>query len=152
MAIPQLADDFSEFLRLLNFHKVKYLLVGGYAVATYGYVRATNDLDIWVEADPDNAQRIVNALQEFGFPANQLKRELFLTSDQIVRMGVPPLRLEILTSISGLRFKPCYEEREVVQMGNLDVPVISLVRLRENKRAAGRAKDLVDLENLADSP
>jgi predicted nucleotidyltransferase len=148
MAIPVLARDFKEFLKSLNSNRVEYLLIGGYAVGIYGYVRATNDLDIWVKVSPENADRTVRALHEFGFTATVLTTDLFLASNNVVRMGVPPLRIEILTSISGVDFDLCYAEKKVFDIEGVLVPVISLTRLRENKAASGRAKDLADLENL----
>ena len=148
MAIPSLPDDFKEFLRLLDSNRVKYLLIGGYAVNVYGYVRTTNDLDIWVDVNPENAARIDQALREFGFSVPGLTSDLFLAPNNVVRMGLPPVRVEILTTISGVEFEPCYAERQMVQIEELVVPVISLSRLRENKAASGRAKDLADLENL----
>jgi hypothetical protein len=148
MAIPTLPRDFKEFLKLLGSHGVEYLLVGGYAVGIHGYVRATNDLDIWVKISNRNAGGIDAALREFGFAGSTLSPELFLSPNTVVRMGVPPMRLEILTSVSGVQFDVCYAEREMVGIDELLVPVISLARLRENKAAAGRAKDLADLDIL----
>jgi hypothetical protein len=95
----QIPPDFKEFLRLLNFHQVEYLLIGGYAVGYYGFVRATGDMDIWVKIDPANANKVVKALKEFGFAVPELSPELFLKEEQIIRMGLPPLRLEILRQI-----------------------------------------------------
>jgi hypothetical protein len=148
MAIPALARDFKEFLKLLNSYHVEYLLIGGYAVGIYGYVRATNDLDIWINRSAENAAKIERALRKFGFAGTGLTASLFLEPNNVVRMGVPPMRIEILTSISGVEFGLCYAEKEVTQIEELVVPVISLARLRENKAASGRAKDLADLENL----
>lgn len=148
MAIPTLPQDFSEFLKSLNSAGVEYLLIGGYAVGVYGYVRATNDLDVWVRISPANAAATVRALHEFGFTSPDLTEGLFLEPGNVVRMGVPPMRLELLTSINGVDFETCYQERVMVSMGDVTAPVISLPRLRENKRAAGRAKDLADLDNL----
>jgi hypothetical protein len=148
MAIPALAKDFKELLKLLNSNSVEYLLIGGYAVGIHGHIRATNDLDIWVNISSGNAARIDHALREFGFAGAALTPDLFLARNNIVRMGVPPLRIEILTSISGVEFESCYAEQEVFQIEELVVPVISLARLRENKAASGRAKDLADLESL----
>ena len=148
MAIPALARDFKEFLKSLNSNRVEYLLIGGYAVAVHGHVRATNDLDIWVGIDPDNARRIDRALREFGFASSALAPHLFLAQNNVVRMGLPPVRIEILTSISGVEFELCYAERETIQIEEMAVPVISLARLRQNKAASGRAKDLADLESL----
>ena len=103
MATPALARDFKEFLKLLNLNHVEYLLIGGYAVGIYGHIRATNDLDIWVNVNPENAARIERALSEFGFAAG-LTSGLFLVPNNVVRMGVPPIRIEVLTSISGVDF------------------------------------------------
>jgi hypothetical protein len=148
MAMIQIPPDFKEFLRLLNFHQVEYLLIGGYAVGYYGFVRATGDMDVWVKINPDNAIKVVTALKEFGFAVPELSPELFLKEDQIVRMGVPPLRLEILTTISGVEFIACFENRLIAQIDDLDVNLINLEDLKLNKRASRRLKDLLDLENL----
>jgi hypothetical protein len=143
-----LAKDFKEFLKSLNSNSVEYLLIGGYAVGIHGHVRATNDLDIWVNISPENAAGIDRALREFGFASQSLTPNLFLARNEVVRMGVPPVRIEILTSISGVEFASCYAERQMIYVDEIDVPVISLARLRENKAAAGRLKDLADLEGL----
>ncbi|MGB3633705.1 MAG: hypothetical protein WA982_06665 [Rubrobacteraceae bacterium] len=148
MATTPLPPDFSEFLRLLNENEVRYLLVGGYAVGYHGYVRATADMDVWVARDHENAPRLVDTLQEFGFGVEGLSPELFLEEERVIRMGVPPVRIEILTSISGVDFDECYEERIVEQWDDVQVNVISLPKLKSNKRASGRLKDLVDLDYL----
>jgi len=148
MATTRLPPDFKEFLKLLKEHKVRYLLIGGYAVGYHGYPRATADMDIWVAIQPDNAQKIVSALQEFGFDSSELSAELFLKNDQIIRMGVPPVRLEIITSISGVEFDECYKGRVIDNLDGIEVNLISLKHLKVNKKASGRYKDLNDLENL----
>jgi len=148
MATIPLPLDFSAFLKLLDAHEVRYLLIGGYAVGYYGYVRATADMDLWVPREPENAQRLVAALRDFGFDVPALKPELFLKENQIIRMGEPPMRIEISTSISGVEFETCYAERVVAEWDDVWVNVISLARLKENKRASGRLKDLTDLEYL----
>jgi len=150
MAMPVLARDFKEFLKLLISHRVEFLLIGGYAVGIYGHVRATNDLDIWVDISATNSDRIEAALSEFGFSMEGANSGLFLVPDNVVRMGMPPIRIEILTSISGVEFGPCYAEREMIQLEDMSVPVISLGRLKQNKAASGRAQDLADLEHLGD--
>jgi hypothetical protein len=144
----ELPPDFSEFLRLLNAHGVEYLLVGGYAVAIHGYPRATVDMDVWVAMQQANAQRIVAALDEFGFALPELTAELFLGPERIVRMGAAPTRIEILTSIDGVDFDQCRRRSVSIELDGISVPVIGLADLRANKRAAGRTKDLLDLENL----
>src|SRR5437764_525790 len=107
----ELPPDFREFLKLLHAHNVRYLLIGGYAVAYHGYPRATNDIDAWVSTDAENAQRIVAALKDFGFDMPELSEDLFTKDNNIVRMGVEPTRIELTTSISGVRFDECYAER-----------------------------------------
>src|ERR1035437_9666181 len=96
----ELPSDFKEFLKLLNDKEVRYLLIGGYAVGYHGYPRATSDMDIWIDLHPDNAVRVVTALQEFGFNLPELKPEIFSKENAIIRMGIPPMRLEISTGIA----------------------------------------------------
>ena len=147
----KLADDFKEFLRLLARHGVKYLLIGGYAVGVYGYVRPTGDLGVWIAVEAENADRLVVALKEFGFGLSNLKPELFLDPKGIVRMGVPPLRLKILAHISGVDFETCYQDRVAGKVDGVAVDLISLEHLKHNKAASGRFKDLDDLEHLGGS-
>lgn len=148
MAMMRLYPDFKEFLKLLNSHGVEYLVVGGYAVGKYGYVRATADIDIWLRRDAANAARTVDAVREFGFDVPELTHGLLLRPRGITRMGVPPFRIEMLTDISGVDFDTCYAARDVSEIDGIEVPFISLEHLRINKRASGRSKDLVDLEHL----
>jgi predicted nucleotidyltransferase len=148
MATIRLQPDFKDFLKLLREHKVQYLLIGGYAVGYHGYPRATADMDIWIAMKPDNAEKIVSALREFGFDMPILSAELFLKDKQIVRMGIPPVKLEIITSISGVEFDECYKERVTDVLDGIEVDLISLKHLKINKKASGRYKDLNDLENL----
>jgi len=133
---------------LLNLKKVKYLVVGGYAVGYYGYPRATGDIDIWISPELENAERLVEVFREFGFNVPELSTELFLKENQITRIGVPPLRLEILTTVSGLNFNDCYPTRTIAALDEVEVSFISLEQLKVNKRAANRFKDLDDLEKL----
>jgi len=144
----QIPSDFKEFLRLLHFHQVEYLLIGGYAVGYYGFVRATGDMDVWINISQVNATKVATALKEFGFAVPELSAELFLQKERIIRMGLPPLRLEILTTISGVEFTDCYQNRLIIQIEDLEVNLINLEDLKINKRASGRLKDLLDLENL----
>ena len=148
MDAPLLTDDFKEFLRLLNANRVDYLLVGGYAVGLHGYPRATVDLDVWVRATRDNAERVLRALREFGFDSPELEPTLFTDTRSIVRFGVPPFRIEVMTSIDGVEFEGCRAQAVEFDLDDVRVPVISLADLKINKRAAGRHKDLADLENL----
>ena len=141
-----LPPDFREFLRLLSSHKVRYLLVGGYAVGYYGYPRATADMDIWVATDSENVGKVIAALAEFGFTG--VGPELFAKEQQVLRMGAPPLRIELLTGISGVKFEECYAQRAVANLGGVEVNLIGLEHLKTNKAASGRYKDLNDLEHL----
>jgi hypothetical protein len=144
----ELANDYKEFLRLLRAHGVEYLLIGGWAVGYYGYPRATYDLDIWIAISPANADRVVKALTDFGFDVPELSTDLFLQPDKIVRMGVEPKRIEVMTSISGVEFDECYRQRLETTMNDVPVSLINLRDLKINKKATGRLKDLADLEQL----
>ena len=145
MKIPQ---DFKEFLKLLNENDAEYLLIGGYAVGYYGYPRPTGDMDVWIKISADNAEKVLKSLQQFGFTSPELTKDLFLQDKRIVRMGVPPFRLEVSTYIDGVEFDECFAEKEIVEFDEVSVNLISLRQLKINKRASGRYKDLNDLENL----
>ena len=148
MAMIHLPSYFKEFLKLLNAHQVEYLLIGGYAVSYHGYPRATVDMDIWIALQPANAERIVVVLKEFGFDLPELSPELFLKEGQIIRLGVPPVRIELATTVSGVNFNECYTERLTDILDGVEVNLISLRHLKINKKASGRHSDLADLENL----
>jgi predicted nucleotidyltransferase len=148
MDAPLLTDDFREFLKSLNDNYVEYLLVGGYAVGLHGYPRATIDLDVWVRPDGVNADRVISALRLFGFTTTSLSKDLFINPESLVRFGVPPFRIEIMTSISGVQFDACHTRAVHFDVDGMSVPVIALADLKVNKLAAGRHKDLNDLENL----
>jgi hypothetical protein len=135
-------------LKLLNSHQVEYLLIGGYAVGYHGYPQSTGDMDLWVAVHQANANRIVAALQEFGFDLPDLSADLFLKEHQVVRMGMPPLRIELLTSISGVDFPDCYSQRITDEIDGVEAQIISLLHLKQNKQASGRHRDLDDLEHL----
>jgi len=147
MATIPIPPDFSEFLKLLQDHKIKYLLIGGYAVC-YGHVRSTGDMDIWIEKSAGNAEKLVNALHDFGFQEKTLGKEIFLAPGKIIRMGVPPVRIELMNTITGVNFQECYENKIEDDCNGVKVNIISLEKLRQNKRATGRFKDLSDLEHL----
>jgi hypothetical protein len=144
----QLPVDFKEFLRLLNSDRVEYLLVGGYAVSQHGYPRPTGDLDIWIAVSQDNAARLVGALEKFGFGTSGVSVDLFLKPRTVVRMGHPPVKIEIITTAAGVDFASCYSRRQNAVIDGVDVPVISRADLLTNKRAAGRPKDLNDVQVL----
>lgn len=141
-----LPTDFKEFLQLLNSHRVEYLIVGGYAVGYYGYPRATADMAVWINAAPQNAEKLIVVFAAFGF--NEVSADIFLKENQIIRMGVPPLRIEMLTSVSGVSFTRCFARKETGVIDDIEVNFISLQDLKANKKASGRFKDLDDLEHL----
>lgn len=146
MTTIQLPPDFKEFLRLLSEHSVRFLLVGGYAVNAYGSIRNTIDIDIWIDGEESNRERTIAAIRTFGFAS--ASTELLADADAILRMGVPPLRIEVMQTLSGVEFEPCWEQRVELQVDDWAVPMISLADLKRNKRAAARPKDLADLSGL----
>ncbi|MBF0502457.1 MAG: nucleotidyltransferase [Candidatus Riflebacteria bacterium] len=143
-----LAKDFKEFLRLLTEKSVKYLLIGGYAVTFHGYVRPTGDMDIWVDASSENIERLILLIKEFGFGDATLSIEDFSDPTKIFRMGLPPVRIEIMTSIDGVGFQECYSSRIVSIIDGISISIINLEQLKKNKKASGRHKDLSDLDYL----
>jgi hypothetical protein len=140
--------DFSEFIACFVARDVRFLIVGGYAVAAHGHPRYTKDLDVWVRVDPENASRIVDALADFGFGDLGLAAEDFLVDDVVVQLGREPQRIDLLTFVSGVEFDEAYANRAVLQIGEAEVPVIGREELRRNKLATGRLRDLADLEDL----
>ncbi len=143
-----LNPDFKEFIESLNDNHVRYLVVGGYAVALHGYPRYTKDIDIWVEMTRENAARIVKALDQFGFGSLNLKESDFTEPDQIIQLGYPPRRIDILTTLPGVEFSECYLSHTTVMMEDVPINFIDLENLKKNKKATGRHQDLADLENL----
>lgn len=148
MATTRLPADFRDFLKLLNSQQIEYLLVGGYAVCYHGYYRNTVDIDFWIAVNPQNAARITKAIREFGFNLPQLKEDLFLQPGRIIRMGVEPTRIEILTQISGCEFTDCYARRVQGTLDGVPVNIISLPDLIKNKTSSGRLRDLDDAQKL----
>ena len=146
-----LSQDFKEFVELLNKNEVEYLIVGGYAVGIHGYPRYTGDLDIWINATRQNARKMVAVLTEFGFDSFGLTEEDFTKLGNVIQMGYPPFRIDILTTIDGVRFKDCYKNKIVVLHDEITLDVIGIEDLRRNKKVSGRLKDIDDLENLKDS-
>jgi hypothetical protein len=143
-----LNQDFREFIQSLNDNSVRYLVVGGYAVALHGHPRYTKDIDIWIELSEANAARLVEALREFGFGSLGLEVTDFLVTDQIIQLGYPPNRIDLITSLEGVDFETCYEARVAVEIDDVTVNFIDLENLKQNKKATGRLQDLADLENL----
>jgi predicted nucleotidyltransferase len=144
-----LNEDYKDMLRSLNDERVKYLLVGAYALAVHGFPRATKDIDFFVEASPDNAESLLRALTQFGAPVANLSSADFAVEGIVYQIGSGPRRIDILTRIDGVTFTSAYERRVTVQLEGLDVSVISREDLMANKSASGRAQDLADLERLS---
>ena len=133
---------------MLSKHKVEYLIVGGYAVATYGYVRYTGDMDFFIALNLENASRMVLVFQEFGLNTPEINETLFAEPGKIMRVGVEPMRLEVMNQIDGVTFSECYDQRVVLVVNDIPVNFISLEFLLKNKKATGRGKDKVDAEEL----
>ncbi len=144
----ELPQDFKELFESFNAHKVEYLLLGGYAVIAYGYVRNTSDIDVVVSDGEENARRLMKALAVFGFGETELKADLFTKPDSVVRMGVEPLKIEILNYLKGVNFKDAYSRRNSVQVEDITIDLIALPDLLANKKAVGRLKDLADASEL----
>ena len=141
-------DDFEEFLKLLNARNVEYVIVGGYAVAFYGYVRATKDLDILFRNSRQNIKRLRTALEAFGFNIDDLDDVAFSEHGKIVRMGIAPVMIELINAVSGLSFNRIWRNRTMGEYGSATVPFICLEDLLINKQAAGRPQDLADYAEL----
>lgn len=140
--------DFKEFIELLNSNKVKYLILGGYAVAFHGHPRYTKDLDVWLESSEENADKTIQVLKDFGFGALGLTKEDFLLEGQVVQLGYPPSRIDLINSPSGVDFKTCYASRIEFDIEGVIICVIDVENLKKNKRASGRLQDLADVEKL----
>ena len=135
-------------MKLLNSTRVEYLLIGGYAVGYYGYSRATMDMDVWIALSAGNARKVADTLIRFGFPETAVDESAFLDKKRIVRLGLPPVRMEIMTDISGVTFDACFKRRNRVVIDGLKINLIALDDLVANKIASGRHKDLDDVEHL----
>ena len=144
----QLERDLREFIELLNARDVRYLIIGAYALAHHGHPRYTGDIDFFVEASPQNAERISQVLEQFGFANVGVAEEDFTAADQVVQLGVEPHRMDLMTSISGVSFEEAWNTREYGELDGLRVPFISRELLRRNKAALGRKQDLADLDYL----
>ncbi len=147
MALKQLPDGFREFLSSLNENGVRYLLLGGWAVGIYGYPRATGDMDIFIAVDDTNLDHLLKALYQFGAPS--ISKDHFKEEGNVFRMGRSPVKIEILSSASGIQFENCYERRRVVTVDTLDISLISREDLIINKKKAARPQDLADVERLS---
>jgi hypothetical protein len=147
--MKQLPDDFREFLSLLNEKQVEYLVVGGWALGVHGYVRATGDMDIWVGSNETNLDRLLTALFSFGVP-KEVTKEFFMEEGNVFRMGTPPMRIEIITEATGVKFTECFSRRMEIVIDDLPILIISYDDFVINKRSSRRLKDLADLESLGE--
>jgi len=143
-----LEDDLKEFVELLNALNVHYLVVGGFAVAYYGYPRFTADLDLFIERSRENADRLLQVIERFGFGDLNLSADDFLKEDQVIQLGVSPNRIDLLTFISAVDFQEAWAARQQAEMQGVSVPIISKEMLKRNKAATGRSQDLLDLKRL----
>jgi hypothetical protein len=141
-------QDFRDLFAEFNALRVDYLIVGAYALAVHGYVRATKDLDVWVRPEPENAVRVFRALQAYGAPTAELSEDDFAHPDVTFQIGVAPIRIDVLSSIDGIAFETAWQNKASARYGDQEVFVISRLDLITNKRAAGRLQDLADVEAL----
>lgn len=143
-----LTSDFKEFAQLLNANHVEYLIVGGYALAAFGHPRYTGDLDFWLGSEPANAQKVLRALEQFGFSALGIELQDLCKPDSVIQLGYPPARIDLLTSIDGVDFKTAYARRLLLLIDGVELSFIDQEDFKTNKKASGRFKDLADLESL----
>ena len=143
-----LNDDYKEMLQCLSEERVKFLLVGAYALAVHGFPRATKDIDFFVWATPENAANLIRALVKFGAPMEGVSESDFSSEGVIFQIGNSPRRIDIVTAIDGIKFDQAYAKKRIFTIEGLQVPVISLEDLITNKRASGRKQDLADVEKL----
>lgn len=144
----EISKDFEEFLQLLNGHKVRYLVIGGYAVAIHARPRFTNDLDVFVDTERSNAEGVLAALKDFGFGDVGISLDDLTKPDQVIQMGLPPFRIDLLTSITGVSFPEAWKRRVTAMYGKESVTFISKQDLITNKKASGRKRDMQDVEEL----
>ena len=143
-----LAQDFEDFVKLLNKHQVDYLVVGGYALAFHGKPRHTGDLDIWINSSESNAEKLVNVIQEFGLATLGLTMSDFMQEGYVTQIGYSPLRIDILNTIDGVKFENAYPNKLLVDVNGIEVRYIGLKEFIENKTASGRSQDIADLKEI----
>ena len=143
-----LNEDYRDILQALSDEKVKFILIGAYALAAHGYPRATMDIDIWVMPSPDNAEAVLRALRHFGVPLQNLTKKDLEEDGTVFQIGVAPRRIDIITAATGLKFEHTYQNAVLVNIDGIDVHIPSIGDLIINKRATGRTKDLADAEAL----
>ena len=144
-------QDFKELLLAFNDEKVEYLIVGAYALAVYGYVRATKDLDVWIKPEDTNARKVLAGLSSFGSPLGDVTSDDLVRAGTVFQIGIAPLRIDLLTSIDGVSFTEAWADRETSMLGEVPVFVISRHHLIANKKASARPQDIADLNELESS-
>ncbi len=149
MDMKQLPEDFKDFIKFLNEYKVRYLLVGGWAVGIYGNPRATKDIDFLIATDDENIQNLLKVLKKFGTPI--VEKSVFQEQGNVFRMGCSPIQIDIINEASGINFEDCYKKRNIIKTDEIDISVISKEDLIKNKRASGRHRDLADIESFEDT-
>ena len=143
-----LNSDYKDMLQVLLDNRVKFLLVGAYAMGVHGYPRATGDIDIWIEPSAENSERVYRSMAAFGAPLHEIDEATFATPGIVFQIGVAPRRIDIITAISGVEFDDAYQQRQIVEIEDLSIPILSLGDLIRNKRATGRDKDRLDADQL----
>ena len=143
-----LNKDFREFAALLNANGVEYLIVGGYALAIHGHPRYTGDIDFWINAEPGNVRKLLDCLAAFGFASLGLTEADFVGERNVIQLGIPPARIDLMTQIDGVSFAQCYARRTQARIDDMDLSVLHLQDFLTNKRAVGRLKDLADIEAI----
>lgn len=146
----ELNQDFKEFIALLNEKKVKYLVVGGYAVAYHGYPRYTKDIDIWIWLNEENAESVIDVIDDFGFSSLGLVVSDFLNPENVIQLGFPPARIDLLTDLLELNFEECFSKKEISTFEDIPINFIDVDSLIKTKIATNRPQDQVDAEKLTD--
>ena len=145
---PLLKKDFSDMIKIFLEEQVQFLLVGGISINLYGYVRATKDMDLWVQASKENSAKVITALAKFGAPMQDVSVQDFEKEGMVFQIGVEPIRIDVLTRITGVKFEDAIKNVKIMEIDGINIPTISIQDLIKNKKASGRHKDLADAEVL----
>jgi len=135
-------------LQVLLEKNVKFLLVGAYAMGVHGYPRATGDIDIWVEQSAENSLKVYRSMEAFGAPLHDIDESTFATPSVVFQIGVAPRRIDIISTLSGIKFNDAFQQRQIIELERMNIPILSLGDLIRNKRATGRDKDRLDADRL----
>lgn len=144
----EICNEFKEMIQCLNANKAEYLVVGGYAVNHYGFSRFTGDFDIWVNKTPDNADRVLKSIIDFGFGSLGITKGDLLKDDSVIQLGYPPVRIDFLIDLHGVPFYDCFKRKKDVEIGGLNFPFIHVNDLIDSKKFANRDKDQLDVTRL----